>query len=77
MIGKSALGVLAATSLLVAWADHAVACNKTAGCTMDSIYEDYKMRRDGRMDRAMFEGRANVEAFRALQAAEHGYASKR
>jgi hypothetical protein len=77
MIEKSALGLLVAAGLLTAATNHAKACNKTAGCTMDVIQEDYKMRRDGRMDRAMFEGHANVEAFRALRAAERGYAIKR
>lgn len=48
----------------------ALACNKTAGCVMDSLHEDDDMKRDGRMDRAIVAGRDNVEAFRALQAAQ-------
>lgn len=48
----------------------AFACNRTAGCVMDSLQEDYGMMRDGRMDEAMKAGRENVEAFRALQAGQ-------
>lgn len=77
MIGKSALGLLVAAGLVATAASPVHACNKTAGCTMDAIQEDYKMKRDGRMDKAMVEGRANVDAFRALQAAERDYASHR
>jgi hypothetical protein len=46
---------------------NAFACNRTAGCTMDSLREDYDMKRDGRMDKAMTAGCENMGSFRALQ----------
>jgi hypothetical protein len=51
----------------------AFACNRTAGCAMDSFLEDYEMKRNGQMDKAMQAGRENIEAFRALQAAQQKF----
>ena len=64
-------GLLVAAGLLDSAGQHsALACNRTAGCVMDSLHEDYDMKRDGRMGEAMKAGRDNVEAFRAQQAAQ-------
>lgn len=73
------LEMILITTVILGWygQDKALACNKTAGCTMDSVYDDYKMKRDGRMDKAMAEGRANVEDFRAHRAAEQSYGVRR
>jgi hypothetical protein len=62
--------ILVALGLLGAGGqNNAFACNRTAGCAMDVLHEDYDMKHDGRMDQAIEAGRENVEAFRALQAA--------
>lgn len=53
------------------------ACSKTTGCIMESLREDYDMKHDGRMDKAMAAGRANIEAFRALQAAQQNGPARR
>ena len=53
----------------------AQACNKTAGCAMDTLEESHDMMRDGRMSEAMAAGRANVEAFRRLREAEESMAT--
>ena len=67
-------GILATAGLLgSAGQNDAFACNKTGGCAMDVLHEDYDMRRDGRMDKAMKAGQDNVEAFRALQAKQKAY----
>lgn len=71
MMRKFVLGAILVTAGLVVPTGHnAFACNKTAGCVMDSLHEDYDMKRNGQMDKAMIAGRKNVEAFRALQAAQ-------
>lgn len=57
---------------LLAASHSAQACNKIAGCVMDTLEENRDMMRDGRMTEAMAAGRANVEAFRALREAEQG-----
>jgi hypothetical protein len=64
--------VLLFGSMFWLWAaSHSVeACNKTAGCAMDTLEESHDMMRDGRMIAAMAAARANVEAFRALREAE-------
>jgi hypothetical protein len=48
----------------------ASACSKSNGCTQDVQNEDYKMMHDGRMNEAIKEGQANMEAFRAMREAE-------
>lgn len=69
-------GVLATTGLLgSAGQNDAVACNKTGGCIMDVIHDDYNMRRDGRMDKAIKAGQDNIEAFRAFQAKQKAYSA--
>ena len=50
--------------------DKAFACTKTNGCVMDIFRDDYDMKRDGRMDKAMQAGQDNMEAFRKLCDAE-------
>jgi hypothetical protein len=78
MMRKFVLGAILVTAGLVVSTGHnAFACNRTAGCVMDSLHEDYDMKRDGRMDKAMIAGRANVEAFRALQGAQQAYSAKK
>ena len=63
--------ILATTGLLgSAGQNDAFACTKTNGCIMDVFRDDYDMKRDGRMEEAVRAGRANVEAFRSLQAAQ-------
>lgn len=67
------LAGMIAVSTLVAFSSGqnvAFACNRTAGCAMDVLLEDYEMKRNGKMDEAMRAGRENVKAFRELQAAE-------
>lgn len=66
--------VAVAMIALGAQANTAFACNKINGCMYDYMYENYDMMRDGDMDKAMAEGRANVEAFRVLQERERRYA---
>lgn len=63
-------GILVAGLLGALGQNNALACNRTAGCVMDSLLEDHAMKRDGRMDKAMKAGRDNIEAFRVLQAAQ-------
>lgn len=71
MIRKIVLGGILVAGLFGAFGrNDAFACNRTAGCVMDSLLEDYAMKRDGRMDKAMTAGRDNIEAFRAMQAAQ-------
>ncbi|KRE09291.1 hypothetical protein ASE63_21515 [Bosea sp. Root381] len=79
MINHIVVGtVLAMAALLTsAGQNNALACTKTAGCVMDVFHDDYAMKRDGRMEEAIKAGRANVEAFRALQAAEKAYYARR
>ncbi|HEY5795861.1 MAG TPA: hypothetical protein VIU82_12670 [Bosea sp. (in: a-proteobacteria)] len=55
----------------------AFACNRTAGCVMDSLQEDYGMMHDGRMEKAMKAGRDNVEAFRRLQEKQKAYSASK
>jgi len=78
MIRYIVLGSMLATAALLASAgrNDAFACNRTAGCTMDVLLEDYAMKHDGRMDEAIRAGRANVEAFRAYQQAEKAYEAR-
>lgn len=69
-------GALAMAGLLgFAGQNDALACNKTGGCIMDVIHEDYDMRRDGRMDKAIKAGQDNIEAFRALQAKQKAHSA--
>ncbi|WP_454654488.1 hypothetical protein [Bosea beijingensis] len=72
MIRKIVLGGILVTAALLGSGHqyNAFACNKTDGCIFDVIREDNDMRRDGRAEKAMEAGRENVEAFRALQAAQ-------
>ena len=56
--------------------NEAFACNRTAGCVMDTFLEDYAMKHDGRMEEAIKAGRANVEAFKAYQQAEKAYEAR-
>lgn len=53
----------------------AAACNRTAGCAMDSFQESYDMMHSGKMTEAMRAGQDNIEAFRRLQAAEQARAA--
>lgn len=79
MVNKIVLAALLAMAGLLGFLDRhdAFACNRTAGCVMDSLEEDYDMMRDGRMDKAIKAGRDNVEAFRALQAKQQAYSAKK
>lgn len=79
MIRWILVGTISATAALAVSSGHdaAFACNRTAGCAMDVLLEDYQMKRDGRMDEAMRAGRANIEAFRALQAAQQNSPASR
>jgi hypothetical protein len=53
----------------------AFACTKTNGCVMDVAREDYNMKQTGGLNRAILDGRANIQAFQQLQAAERGRAA--
>lgn len=48
----------------------ATACNRTAGCAMDVLHENYEMMHSDKMSKAMREGQDNIAAFRRLQEAE-------
>jgi len=48
------------------------ACLATNGCVISTMRDDYNMKRDGRMEKAMEAGRENMEAFKAMQ---NGHAS--
>ena len=50
--------------------DIAFSCNRTAGCAMDSMLENYDMMHSNKMKDAMIAGKENIEAFRRLQEAE-------
>lgn len=69
--------VLLLGSMFWLWAasHSAEACNKIAGCAMDTLEESHDMMLDGRMSEAMAAGRANVEAFRRLREAEEAMAT--
>jgi hypothetical protein len=73
------VGMVAVISMLdvAAGRNGAQACNRTAGCAMDSFREDYDMKHDGRMDEAMKAGRENMEAFRAMQAGQQKGSAKK
>lgn len=79
MVKKIVLAALLAMVGLLSFfgRQDALACNRTAGCVMDSLEEDYGMMRDGRMDKAIKAGRDNVEAFRALQAKQKASSAKK
>jgi hypothetical protein len=53
----------------------ASACNRTAGCAMDTLLEDYTMMHNGKMNDAMAAGKDNIDAFRRLQEAERARAA--
>ncbi len=53
----------------------ASACNRTAGCAMDTILEDHTMMHNGKMNDAMAAGKDNIDAFRRLQEAERARAA--
>lgn len=74
-VTTAAILVLGSMVWLWAASHPAQACNKTAGCVMDTFEENYDMMRDGRMTEAMAAGRANVEAFRRLREAEEAMAT--
>ncbi|WP_156412170.1 hypothetical protein [Bosea sp. Root483D1] len=51
----------------------ASACNRTAGCAMDSLLEDHMMMQNGKMKDAMAAGKDNIDAFHRLQEAERRF----
>ncbi len=63
------VAILSATT-----ANHAAACNRTAGCTMDTLLENDEMMRSEGMSKAMRAGQDNIDAFRKLQASERAAA---
>ncbi len=73
MIPRISAGALAASAFIaLSGSLHAVpaaACNRMDGCIHDAQLENYGMMHDGRMDTAMRNGAANVEAFKEMQAA--------
>ena len=65
------LGVIVTTSVI--GLQSATACNRTAGCAMDNVWENYAMMHSGKMTDAMAAGKDNIEAFRRLQEAERKF----
>ncbi|WP_139218957.1 hypothetical protein [Bosea sp. CRIB-10] len=55
---------------VVVGSDIAFSCNRTAGCAMDNMLENYDMMHSNKMKDAMTAGKENIEAFRRLQEAE-------
>jgi len=74
MIGKIIFGAVIVLVATLGWRDvglrSAVACNKMAGCIMDNISENYEMMHSDKMNKAMAEGKSNVDAFNRLRDAE-------
>ncbi|RXT52824.1 hypothetical protein B6S44_18945 [Bosea sp. Tri-44] len=70
MIQRITGGALAASAIIALAgslpAGPAAACNRMDGCIHDTQLENYGMMHDGRMDAAMRNGAASVEAFRSL-----------
>lgn len=70
----SSIGLISAALgmglLVLAGSNPAAACNRTAGCVMDVLWETYEMQQDGRWQQCLRAGQDNIEAFRRLRAAE-------
>lgn len=60
----------------VSGADLALACNRTAGCVMDNMWENYDMMHSDKMKDAMSAGKDNIQAFRRLQEAERKHGAR-
>jgi hypothetical protein len=79
MISKILIGIAIVLGVYCISSDFglrsASACNRTAGCVMDSFQESYDMMHSGKMTEAMIAGQDNVEAFRRLQAQEQARAA--
>lgn len=73
MIKKVILGAALVVGALLGSASQSsvFACLATNGCVISTMRDDYNMKRDGRMEKAMEAGRDNMEAFKAMQNGQH------
>lgn len=67
-------GAAIALAIVLMWSGiglrSAAACNRTAGCVMDTLEENYQMMRSDKMNKAISAGQDNITAFDRFRNAE-------
>ena len=81
MMRKIIFGTAIALTAMMTWTGiglrPAAACNRTAGCVMDNIHENYDMMHSDKMEKAIAAGKDNIDAFNRLREAERNASSQR